>query len=148
KSLKKEGVRTAVDTCGFASKESFDKVMPYVDSFLYDIKAMDEDVHIRCTGQSNKPVLDNLKYIDSCGKNVEIRIPFVPGFNDDQTEKIAAFLGGLKNVTGIRLLPYHDLAGSKYDALGAENTLPKRIPDKDALLKAEKILSAAARIIK
>ena len=62
----------------FVSRNAIDAVMPYTDVFLYDIKAIDEDVHKKCTGQSNKQILDNLKYIDDCGKNIEIRIPYVP----------------------------------------------------------------------
>ena len=58
KALKKEGINTAVDTCGFVSQDALDKVLPYTDIFLYDIKAIEEDVHIKCTGQSNKQVLD------------------------------------------------------------------------------------------
>lgn len=57
KRLKGEGINTAVDTCGFISRESLDKVIPYTDAFLYDVKAMGEDVHIRCTGQSNRVIL-------------------------------------------------------------------------------------------
>ena len=84
--------------CSFVPKESIDKVLLYTDTFLYDIKAIDEDVHIKCTGQSNKIILDNLKYIDSLGKKIEIRIPFVPEYNSNQIEKIAEFLRTLKNI--------------------------------------------------
>lgn len=76
--LKKNGIHTAVDTCGFVSRQVLDMVMPYTDIFLYDLKAFDEEVHIRCTGYSNKTILENLQYIDSCGKPAEIRIPYVP----------------------------------------------------------------------
>jgi pyruvate formate lyase activating enzyme len=76
--LKQEGIHTAVDTCGFVSRQALDAVMPYTDIFLYDLKAYDEDVHIACTGQSNRLILDNLLYLDSCGAKTEIRIPFVP----------------------------------------------------------------------
>jgi organic radical activating enzyme len=65
--LKEHGIHIAVDTCGFVSREALDKVIPYTDLFLYDIKAISEDVHIKCTGQSNKIILENLKYIDECG---------------------------------------------------------------------------------
>ena len=88
KKLKENNIHTAVDTCGFVSKEAFDKVMPYTDIFLYDLKAFDEEVHIKCTGQSNEVILENLKYLDGCGKKIEIRIPYVPGFNNDQIEKM------------------------------------------------------------
>lgn len=128
KALKEKGVHTAVDTCGFVSRESLDKVMPYTDIFLYDLKAFDEDCHIRCTGQSNKTILENLRYLDSRGKPCEIRVPYVPGYNDDQMEKIAAFVRELHNVTKVKVLAYHNYAGSKYAALGMENTLPGRLP--------------------
>lgn len=128
KAFKKEGVNTAIDTCGFVSKTVIDKVMPYTDTFLYDIKAIDEDVHIKCTGQSNRQILENIKYIDSCGKAVEVRIPYVPDFNDDQIDKISEFLKPLKNIKSVKVLPYHNYAESKYQGLGMENTLPERLP--------------------
>ena len=131
KRLKEEGIPTAVDTCGFVPKESFDKVIPYTDVFLYDIKAFDVDVHIRCTGQSNTLILNNLMYLDSLGKHIEIRIPYVPGYNEDQMEKIAAFVKTLHNVEKVKVLPYHNYAGSKYAALGMVDTLPQRLPDKN-----------------
>ena len=140
KELKKNDIHTAVDTCGFVSEEAIEKVMPYTDIFLYDIKAFDEDVHIRCTGQSNKLILKNLEYIDGCGKKVEIRIPYVPGFNDSQISKIAEFLSGLKNITKVRVLPYHNFAGTKYMALNIKNTLPKVLPVNDEIVIAESYL--------
>jgi pyruvate formate lyase activating enzyme len=128
RALKEKGIHTAVDTCGFVSRESLDKVIPYTDIFLYDLKAFDEDCHIRCTGQSNRVILENIRYLDSLGERCEIRIPFVPGFNDDQMEKLAAFVRELHNVTKVKVLAYHNYAGSKYGALGMENTLPGRLP--------------------
>ena len=137
KKCKAAGLHTAVDTCGYVPRESFDKVIPYTDIFLYDFKAFDEDVHRRCTGQSNKIILENLKYLDSIGKKVEIRIPYVPDHNDDQIEKIADFLKDLKNVTKVRVLPYHNYAGSKYVSLGKENNLPARLPTDEEIKSAE-----------
>ena len=135
KELKRLGIHTAVDTCGFISKSALDKVIPYTDVFLYDVKAYDEDVHIRCTGQSNKIILENLLYLDSLGKNIEIRIPYVPEYNSDQIEKIAILLSELKHITKIRVLPYHNYAGSKYAALNIPSTLPDRLPT-DAEIKS------------
>ena len=140
KALKKEGINTAVDTCGFVSKESIDKVLPYTDTFLYDIKAIDEDVHIKCTGQSNKIILENLKHIDSLCKKIEIRIPYVPEYNSDQIEKIVGVLRILKNIKAVKVLPYHNYAGSKYSALNMENTLPKILPTEEEIKNAEKML--------
>jgi len=139
--LKEEGIHTAVDTCGFVSKAAIDRVLPYTDLFLYDVKAFDEEVHIRCTGQSNQRILENLKYIDACGKMIEVRIPYVPEYNDHQIEKIAAFLKPLRHVKAVKVLPYHNYAGSKYAALGMENTLPERLPTEAEVKGAEALLT-------
>jgi pyruvate formate lyase activating enzyme len=135
--LKEKGIHTAVDTCGFVSKAAFDKVIPYTDIFLYDLKAYDEDCHIRCTGQSNRLILENLRYLDSLGKPCEIRIPYVPGCNEDQMEKLAAFVKTLGNITKVKVLAYHNYAGSKYEALGMENTLPATLPTPEAVAAAQ-----------
>lgn len=135
--LKELGINTAVDTCGFVSRETLDKVIPFTDVFLYDIKAIDDDVHIRCTGHSNKAILENIKYLDERGCKVEVRYPYVPDYNDGEAYKIAEFLSELKNITKIRVLPYHNYAGSKYDALDMENTLPRRIPTDEEMKKVK-----------
>ena len=62
KLLRERKIHTAVDTCGFVSRDALDKVIPYTDVFLYDFKAFDEDAHIRCTEKSNKVILENLLY--------------------------------------------------------------------------------------
>lgn len=131
--LKEEGIHTAVDTCGFVSRTALDAVIPWTDVFLYDLKAFDEDVHIRCTGQSNKLILDNLQYLDSLGAQIEIRIPYVPGYNDNQMDKIAGFVKTLQNVRKVKVLPYHNYAGSKYAALEMENTLPPVLPSEEEI---------------
>ena len=125
KLLKERGINLNIDTCGFVKREVFEKIMPYTDVFLYDIKAFDEDVHIKCTGQGNKLILDNLKFLSENGAKIEIRYPLVKGFNDSECEKIALFLKDLKGIRKIKVLKYHSLAGSRYEALSMENTLPK-----------------------
>ena len=140
--LKEHGIHTAVDTCGFVSREALDKVIPYTDLFLYDIKAISEDVHIKCTGQSNKIILENIKYIDECGKRVEIRIPYVPEYNAGEIEKIAEFISTLKNVSGVKILSYHKLARSKYDSLGMKNTLPDITPCESEIAEANNIIKS------
>lgn len=140
KELKINNVNTAIDTCGYTSKEALDSVMDYTDVFLYDIKAFDEEVHIKYTGVSNKIILDNLVYLDKCGKQIEIRIPFVPDCNADQMEKIAEFLTKIENVVKVRILPYHNYAGTKYKALGFENSLPERIPLREEIIQVENVM--------
>lgn len=141
KRLKKEGVHTAVDTCGCVDRRAIDAVMPYTDQFLYDVKAIDEAVHICCTGVSNRRILENLAYIDACGKAIEIRIPYVPGMNDGEIAGIGAFLKNFKSVGCVKVLPYHSFAGSKYEALGLENTMPRTEPPDD-----EELSRAVARL--
>jgi len=138
--MKENGINTAVDTCGFVSKKAFDKAIPYTDVFLYDIKAYDEDVHIKCTGHSNKIILENLKYLESKEAKTEIRIPYVPDYNDEEIEKIARFLKPFKNISKVRVLPYHNYAGSKYGALGIPNTQPERLPTEEEISHASSII--------
>ena len=133
KKLKANGINTAVDTCGFAKKEDIDKVLPYVDTFLYDIKAIDPQIHKKCTGVTNEIILENLKYIDSFNKPIEIRIPFVPTMNDGEMEKIAKFLKEIKNIKKIKLLPYHGFGASKYEYIDQKYDLKLSSPTDDEL---------------
>ncbi len=126
--MKREGVHTAVDTCGYVRREALDKVIPDTDIFLYDIKHMDEAEHIRLTGVSNRPILGNLRYLDDLGKEIEIRIPVIPGCNDGMLPDAAEFLSDFRHVRAVRLLAYNGLAGSKYETVGMENTMPKVAP--------------------
>ena len=137
KALKENGVHTAVDTCGYVSRAALDKVIPYTDVFLYDVKAIDPMVHKRCTGVENGLILENLRYLDSLEKKIEIRIPYVPGWNDTEIAPIADFVKSLSSVTGVRVLKYHNYARSKYEALGMENTLPEMLPTDAEIAAAE-----------
>ena len=142
KRLKEEGINTAVDTCGYVSREILDTVIPYTDTFLYDVKAITSEVHIRCTGKDNRLILDNLRYLDDLGKRIEIRIPFVPGYNDMEMEGIGDFLGEMRNISGVRVLKYHNLSASRYR--GLERPYPAadvRNPTDPELDDARKILS-------
>ena len=134
--FKNAGLNTAVDTSGYATREAIDKILPYTDTFLYDIKAIDEEVHKKCTGRSNKTILENLRYIDSCSKAIEIRVPYVPGYNDKEMDKIADFVRTLKNVRAVKILPYHSYAEEKYIALGMESAPSIRAPREEEIRDA------------
>jgi pyruvate formate lyase activating enzyme len=140
KRLKEEGIHTAVDTCGFVAREAIDKVIPYTDLFLYDLKAIDSEVHKKCTGRDNAVILENLKYIDSKGKAVEIRYPYVPGLNDGEAGKIAEFVKTLSPSIRVKVLPYHNYAETKYKSLGMDSTLPSSIPSDDEINAAKELL--------
>ncbi|MBQ6892795.1 MAG: glycyl-radical enzyme activating protein, partial [Clostridia bacterium] len=108
--LKQDGINTAVDTCLFAPRERLEKVIPLTDTFLVDVKAYDRELHKKLTGQYNDIILENIRYLSDIGKPMEIRIPYVPGKNSGEIEKIAGFLSTLKSVKGVRVLPYHNLS--------------------------------------
>lgn len=140
KKCKAYGIHTAVDTCGYVSRKAIDAVIPYSDIFLYDIKAIDNKTHIRCTGKSNDIILSNLIYLQQLHKPVEIRFPYVPGYNGDQLTKIAEFLSKLNNIVQIKILPFHNLSNSKYQALQINNTVPNTYtPTADELFAASEI---------
>ncbi len=141
--LKAEGIRTAVDTCGFVTREAIDRVAPWTDDFLYDIKALDDVVHSRCTGRPCGPIPDNLRHLDKIGARIEVRIPFVPGYNDGEIDRIGQFLADLDRRPRVRLLPYNPFAGSKYESLGMKNPLPGLPPpDEDHLAEARRRLAS------
>ena len=136
--LKDEGIHTAVDTCGCVPRAALEELIPYTDVFLYDIKAMDDAVHKRCTGNSNALILANLQYLNSRGCCVEVRVPYVPQFNDGEMGAIADFLSTLNCVSRVRVLPYHNFAGSKYAALDMVNTLPSVLPTEAEISSAQR----------
>lgn len=116
---KNKRLHTTVDTSGFASREVLDKIVPYVDLFLYDIKAVDDEIHKQYVGVSNKIILDNLKYLVSLGKRIFIRIPVIPTVNDGEkeVENFIQFFNAVKGFEQINLLPYHHISSEKYKRL-------------------------------
>ncbi|MFN8595920.1 MAG: glycyl-radical enzyme activating protein [Anaerolineae bacterium] len=109
-------IHTALDTSGCAAWATLDRVRPFVDLFLYDLKVIDDDKHREFTGVSNRAILSNLQALSADGHHVIIRVPIVPGINDDDAtvQQIGAFAGALPHVTGVDILPYHHIAIDKY----------------------------------
>jgi len=138
--LKAEGIRTAVDTCGAVPWESMEAVLPYTDVFLYDVKAITDDVHRRCTGRGNAQILANLRRLDTAGAKIEVRIPYVPDFNDGELPAIAQLLASLRNLTKVRLLAYHSYAADRYASLDMPHTLPARIPTAEEMRAGRELL--------
>lgn len=140
-SLKEEGINTAVDTCLYAGRDSLDKVVPYTDCFLVDIKAMNSELHKNLTGADNAPILKNIEYLDGLGKTMEIRIPYIPQTNDGEIAHIAEYITKLKHVSGVKVLAYHNLSEAKYQALKIDYALPDvRIPGAEEIEAANRIL--------
>ncbi|HCV28582.1 MAG TPA: glycyl-radical enzyme activating protein [Dehalococcoidia bacterium] len=132
------GIHTAVDTCGQLQWSTLEAALPFTEMFLYDLKDMSSENHRANTGVLNDRIIDNLKRLSGTGVPIEIRIVIIPGVNDsdDQIEGAGRFIGGLDNITGVRLLAYHRMAGSKYDALDMKNTLPDVEPPDELRLMA------------
>jgi pyruvate formate lyase activating enzyme len=109
---------TAVDTCGAVPWRSFERVLPYADLFLYDVKIVDGARHKAYTGADNREILENLKGLCRAGKDVIVRVPLIPG-HTDAPEDIGALgdfiVNELQNqIRRVELLPYNKLAESKY----------------------------------
>lgn len=109
KQCRAQDIHTAVDTTCFAKPELVRKVAAHTDLFLCDIKQMDGNAHKRFTGVNNDRILYNIKDLSKSGKDIAIRIPVVPGFNDDPAniEATADFAASLDNVGHIDILPYN-----------------------------------------
>ncbi len=112
-------IKCDVDTCGYCKRDRFDKLIPYTDCFLFDLKHPDSARHAEYTGRDNELILSNLFYLDSAGAKTEIRIPLIPGFNDGENElrRSGEIISRLGNCVGVRVLAYHALARSKYEDL-------------------------------
>jgi len=118
KRCKAFGIRTAIDTSGYAPWESFQKILPYSDLFLYDVKAADSALHERLVGVPNDLILENLKKLSDEGADILLRLPLISGMNasEEDVTKIAEITKNLK-LKGVNLLPYHDMGKYKYEKL-------------------------------
>ncbi len=143
RSCREHELHTVVDTSGLAAWEVLNCLREFVDQFLFDLKMMDEKRHLHFTGVSNRLILSNLKKLAEAGSAIHIRIPLIPGINDDDENLIASgeFIRSLQNISSVELMGYHDLAAAKYEALGLEYQL-KHIsaPGKDQLQRSAELL--------
>jgi len=144
--LRAEGVHCAIDTSGAVAWAKFAAVLPHADLFLYDLKHLDPERHRAGTGVDNRQILENLHRLSAVGVPIEIRLPLVPGFNESPGDlrAVGEFLAALPTVPPVRLLPYHALARSKYEAVGRPDTMPTvSSPGGPALQAAATILREA-----
>jgi pyruvate formate lyase activating enzyme len=120
-----ELINTALETAGHTRWPVLASLAPYLNTFLFDLKHTDAEVHRALTGVSNDLILENLWRLVACGAPVILRIPLIPGFNatPETVRAMAAFVGALPGrVLGIDVLPYHTLGKAKYRALGRDYT--------------------------
>ncbi len=120
---KEVGVNTALESMGYAKYETIEKILPYLDYYLMDIKHMNASKHKEWTGKENTLMIENaMKIARSKMTNLIIRVPVIPGFNDTEAEilDIARYADSLSGVEKIHLLPYHSYGEGKYMGLGRE----------------------------
>lgn len=128
---KSYGMSTAMESMAGLPYENIEKVLPFLDTYLMDIKHMNPNKHKEFTGKSNELMLENARKVAMSGQTkLVIRVPVIPTFNDTVEEilDIARFADKLAGVEKIHLLPYHRLGQDKYDALGRVYTLPEILP--------------------
>lgn len=116
------GIHTAVDTCGAASMHVVEQVAGLADLVLFDLKHLDEDAHRRTTGASNVEILGNLRRLAELGAAVRVRLPLIPGVNDNggHISRLAGFVSSL-GFREIDVLPYRRVDPRRYEALGRPN---------------------------
>jgi pyruvate formate lyase activating enzyme len=133
RACKAQEVHTAVDTCGFAPWQVLDGIREDTDLFLYDLKLMDDARHRAFTGVSNELILQNLQLLSERGHAIFLRVPIVPGVNDDDenVRQIGAFAAALPHLNRVDVLPYHHAAASKYARLSKVYELPETRPPSD-----------------
>jgi pyruvate formate lyase activating enzyme len=118
KLCREHGYHTAIDTSGYSTVENYKSILPFTDIFLFDLKHMDDVKHKEYTGVSNNEILHNYRFLIQSGRELMVRIPVIPGFNDDRInlEKMRQFIMETRtaNLKGINLLPFHKIGSSKY----------------------------------
>ena len=134
---KKNGIHTCLDTTGFASEETIQKLAEVIDCFLYDIKLIDNTLHKKYTGVTVDSILSNLIWLDKNNKNVILRFPVIPGITDTKENilEIKSFVKSLNNIRQIDLLPYHDLSKSKYNRFNKINKMGNTPTPTDEAMK-------------
>ena len=124
------GINTAIETTLCVPFFMIESLIPYVDTFLVDIKHMNSQKHEEFTTMKNELILQNAKRVAEVANKFVVRVPVIPGFNDTETEigDIAEFASSLKVVDEINLLPYHRLGYDKYVGLSREYAMGEVLP--------------------
>jgi len=142
KLCRKDNIHTCIDTTGFTSFNTIQKIAEIADCFLFDIKLIHNTEHQRYTGVPVDGILDNLQWLDNNHKNVVLRFPVIPEITNtkENITDIISFIKSLKNIRQIDLLPYHNISNGKYSRFKMENKMKdtKPLSDEDMLkLKSE-----------
>ena len=119
-------IHTAVDTSGYGPAEVVEAMAKVTDLFLYDLKVMDSARHEAETGVANEQILANVRLLDALGARIWVRVPLIPGVNDDvgSLAAIGRFVRDLRFVEAVQVLPYHRAGEAKVERLGRTAALP------------------------
>ncbi len=122
---KQVGIHTTVDTSGYALTNIFEKIVDATDLFLFDLKIMDDELHQKYTGVSNKLIHENLNWLDNNHKKICVRVPVVPGITDSEKNisQTIQFISKHENIIETNLLPYHRAGESKYNKFKKDKKL-------------------------
>lgn len=143
KICKGENLHTAIETCGYCPWKNLKEIAQYTDLVVYDIKQMDPEKHKMYTGVSNKRILENLIKLSRENVDLLIRIPVIPGHNEDEenirlTTKFVMEELDLARFERLELLPYHKLGAFKYTRLGRTYSLNSLQAPSDEKMEALK----------
>ena len=143
------GINTAIESTAFADFSVIQRILPFLDTYLMDIKHTNPEKHKQFTGKENLLMMENARKVAESGKTeLVIRVPVVPTFNatEEEIEGIAAFSDSLPGVKKMHLLPYHRLGQDKYDGLNRPYDLRGILPPDAATM--DRLLAAARRRFK
>jgi pyruvate formate lyase activating enzyme len=117
---KAAGLHCALETSGYAPFDHIERLLPFVDLWLHDIKAVDDNLHRELTGVSNQRILANVRELHRRGVALLLRLPLVPGYNDrdEDLQALAVFARELPNSQGVEIMPYHRLGEGKLERMG------------------------------
>lgn len=146
---KNYGIHTAIETCGFASQKAMESVLEYTDLFLFDYKETNRELHRRYTGAYPERVLENLDFLHRKNKDVILRCPIVPGYNDrkDHFQAIAALAERYGNIKEVNLEPYHNLGDAKCEGLGISKKTKIAVPDPETVEMWKKQIAAMCNTV-
>jgi pyruvate formate lyase activating enzyme len=126
------GIHRALETSGYGTREAFEKLLDCIDLYLFDLKIMNGEKHKKWCGRDNALILENLDFLYSRKKRIVLRLPLIPGINDDEEhfDGIAELLQRYPEIQGAEILPYHSYGTGKAEALGLR--VPRELPSTGA----------------
>lgn len=126
-----EGIKVAIDSCGYVTSEQGREIYRQADLVLFDIKGLEH--HRENTGVDNDVIWENLRWLNSIHRDVIIRMPIIPGYNDDwqEIQREAELLSQFNCIKRVDILPYHPYGKSKYREIGKTYEIPEgtKVPE-------------------